>query len=549
MGETVMATSPRTLIEKQVRKVRRRLVLQNLVHALCVAWAVALGASCVWFLIEALFSSSFAPWMRWTVPAALLGAGTLAALVHAWVTAPPLVAASLVLDERCELKERVTTFLTLPKELLEQPAGRALAEDVETQIAKLDTTGKFGLKLRWRAALLPVAAGALAIVAALFAPSLGNISLARSTKTKPANIDAVEVQQQLDNLRKVTFTPKDADLKSEKLKELEAQWDKLVNKPLDPNNEDKIRERVGEMKSLEDQLKRRAEELKAQSSKGKDIQQLLKELARLDNKKLEPGPAKDLEEALKQGELDKARDILDKLAKDMKAGNLDPEKMKKLADQFEELHAKMKRALDQNDLKKKLEEKFKKGEINKEQFEREMQNLKDQKQDMKEWQELADLLGQCKECMKDGDAQKAGEEIAKALEKVKTIELNEDELKEILERLENLEEAENRILGQLQGDGRKGGGPPGGERPIDPDDPKGKFVDQRQKAFADAKGQQRVIGFAKGGNFVKMSGQEIDGAFKQALQEAPEALDRQRIPQDAADLAKGYFQKLGGQKE
>lgn len=544
-----MSTSPRTLVEKQVRMVRRRLVLQNFIHALWVAWAIALGAACVWFLIEALLPNTFLPWVRWTGPAALLGAGTLAAFVYACLTAPPLVTAALVLDERCELKERVTTFLTLPAELLDKPAGQALAQDVHDQIAKLDTAGKFGLNLRWQTALLPVGAGALAILAALFAPSLGSISLARTTKSKPANIDAAEIQQQLDNLRKVTFTPKDAELKSEKLKELEAQWEKLVNKPLDPNNEDKIRERVGEMKAMEDQLKRRAEELKAQSSKGKDIQQLLKELAQLDNKKLEPGPAKDLEDALKKGDMAKVREILDQLAKEMKAGKLDPEKLKKMAKQFEELHARMKRALDQNDMKKKLEEKFKKGEITKEQLDREMDNLKDQKKEMREWQELADLLGQCKECMKDGDMQKAGDEIGKALEKVKTIELTEDELNEILDRLENLEEAENRILGQIQGNGLEGGGQPGAERPIDPDDPKSKIVNQRQKAVADAKGQQRVIGFAKGGNFTKVPAGEIGGAFKQAEQDAPEALDRQRIPQDAADLARGYFKKLGGQKE
>ena len=151
--------------------------------------------------------------------------------------------------------------------------------------------------------------------------------------------------------------------------------------------------------------------------------------------------------------------------------------------------------------------------------------------------------------MKAGDMQKAGEQIAKALDKVKTIELTEEELREILERLQDLEDAENRILGQLQGNGLEGGGNPGAERPIDPEDPKSKIVDQRQKAFANAKGQQRVIGFAKGGNFTKVPAQDIEGAFKQAEQDAPEALDRQRIPQDAADLARGYFKKLGGQKE
>ncbi len=542
-----MATSPRSLVEKQVRAIRRRLVLQSLVQTLFVAWACALVVGGLWFLGRELFFRLSPEWLRWTIPGALLGVGTLIALANSWLKAPSLVNASLVLDERCDLKERVTTFLTLPGEMLEQPVGQALAQDVHDQIARLNTSGKFPVRVRWQTALLPVGAAALAIVAAIFGPRLGGISFASSTKTTKPAIDTKEIQQQLDNLKKASFTPKDAELKSEKLKELEAAWDKLVNKSIEPNNEDKIRERVGEMKTLEDALKRRADELKSQAGKAKDIQQLLKELARMDDNKLQAGPAKDLEDALAKGELQKAREILDKLAKDMKAGKLDPEQLKKLGDQFEQLHQKMKKALDREEMKKDLADKLKKGDINKEQFDREMENIKEQMQDLKDWQELADLFGECKNCMKDGKGEKAAEEIGKALEKVKMIELSEDELKEILDRLENLEDAEARILGQLQGNGLDGGGPPGAERPIDPDDPKGKIVDQRQKAMVDAKGQQRVTGFAKGGNFTKVPAQEIGGQFRQAAQDGPEALDRQRIPQDAADLARGYFKKLGGQ--
>jgi hypothetical protein len=542
-----MAASPRTLVEKQVRAIRRRLTFQAFLQMLLVAWAIALVAGGLWFLMRELLYPTSPQWLLWTVPGALLGAVTLFAIIASWLTAPSLVTASLFLDERCDLKERVTTFLTLPGEMLEQPAGQALAQDVSDQIAKLSTSGKFPVRVRWQTALMPVCAAALAIVAALFAPRLGGISFAsNANKTKPA-VDAKEIQEQLDNLKKVSFTPKDAELKSEKLKELEAAWDKLVNKAIEPNNEDKVRERVGEMKALEDALKRRADELKSQSGKGKDLQQLLKELARMDENKLQPGPAKDLEDALAKGDLQKARELLDKLAKDMKAGKLDPEQLKKLGDQFEQLHQRMKKALDREEMKKDLADKLKKGEINKEQFDREMENMKEQMQDLKDWQELAELFGECKNCMKDGKGEKAAEEIGKALEKVKMIELSEDELKEILERLENLEDAERGILQQLQGNGLEGGGPPGAERPIDPDDPRGKVVDQRQKAVVDAKGQQRVTGFAKGGNFTKMPPGEIGGAFKQAAQDGPEAIDRQRIPQDAADLARGYFKKLGGQ--
>ena len=541
-----MATSPRQQVEKQVRRVRRRLMLHHLSHALLITWAVALVASALWFLGTSLFYKDCPDALRWGPPGAALVVATLAALISTWLTAPTFVSSSLALDECCELQERITTYLTLPTELQAKPAAQALEQDVHDQVARLNLAGKFPMPWNWRTALMPAVAACLAVTAALFAPSIGPFNLARIAKAKPA-IDAKEIQQQLDNLRKTTFTPKDAELKSEKLKELEAEWEKLVNKPLDPNNEDKIRERVGEMKALEENLRKRADELKSQTGKNKDFHQLLKQLGLEADKQLQPGPAKDLEDALASQDMQKVRDILDKLAKDLKAGKLDPEQLKKMAEEFGKLQEKMKRALDRDDIKKKLDDKLKKGEITKEQFDREMNNLKEQAQDMKDLQDLADLIGDCKACMEKGDADNAADEVGKALDKVKMIELTDDELKEILDRLENLENAEAEIIGQLQGNGLDGGGPPGAERPIDPDDPKGKIVDQKQKAHVDPKGQQRVTGFAKGGNFTKMPVGEIGGAFKQAAQDAPEALDRQRIPQDAADLARGYFKKLGGQ--
>ena len=39
------------------------------------------------------------------------------------------------------------------------------------------------------------------------------------------------------------------------------------------------------------------------------------------------------------------------------------------------------------------------------------------------------------------------------------------------------------------------------------------------------------------------------GEIKQASQEAPEAIEQQRIPKDARDIAKGYFRNLGGQRD
>jgi hypothetical protein len=76
-----------------------------------------------------------------------------------------------------------------------------------------------------------------------------------------------------------------------------------------------------------------------------------------------------------------------------------------------------------------------------------------------------------------------------------------------------------------------------------------KSFDTRTGTDFDPKGQKQVTGYVPGRNFKKKSSVEIAEDVKQASQEAPEAIDRQRIPKAASDMAKGYFENLGGQKK
>ena len=73
--------------------------------------------------------------------------------------------------------------------------------------------------------------------------------------------------------------------------------------------------------------------------------------------------------------------------------------------------------------------------------------------------------------------------------------------------------------------------------------------DTKTKTEFDAKGQKIFDGYAPGQNFRKKSGAELAGEIQQASQEAPEAIEQQRIPRAARDMAKGYFRNLGGQRE
>jgi hypothetical protein len=87
-----------------------------------------------------------------------------------------------------------------------------------------------------------------------------------------------------------------------------------------------------------------------------------------------------------------------------------------------------------------------------------------------------------------------------------------------------------------------------GRRPLGKNKPFRQF-DARAKTEFDPKGKKIFDGYAPGQSFQKKSGAELIGEIKQASQEAPEAIEQQRIPKAAREMAKGYFQRMREQAE
>ncbi len=542
-----------TMVERQVKRVRRRLRASVIASTLVGFWAIGLLLCAAWFLIRPFVIAPAADWARYGIPACILIAATIAGLLWSWWRTPQYVTAALALDREFGLKERVTTLALLSSEQASSPAGLALAEDVQAQVAKLDVAARFPLRPRWSRGMLPLGAGVLALASSFFEPSLGGAS--NRPDTKQAGVaDPKEIQQQLENLRKVV--KKDNDLedlpKSKEMEELDREWDKLVQKPLDPNNKEQVRKRANELAKLDEKLQKRVYDLKDQKAS------LKKNLDKLQfdkiGKELSDGPAKDLEDALAKGKFDKARDILEKLQKELKENKLSKEEQQKLAEQMNELQDKLKRIADQKEKKDQLQKDFEDGKINQDQLDREMAELKQESRGLQELDELAEMLGQCKECLGAGNNLKAGESLKGALEKLKSMELSESELNRLLTDQSILRSALDGMLEGCDGDcdangNRNGlgkGKRPGGIRPIG-EDPDSNDVDAREKGITDPNGQQFITGFSRGGTFKKIPSTEVGGAFKRAVQEAPEAIERQRIPPDAESQVRGYFKKLGRQ--
>src|SRR5262249_30762748 len=89
--------------------------------------------------------------------------------------------------------------------------------------------------------------------------------------------------------------------------------------------------------------------------------------------------------------------------------------------------------------------------------------------------------------------------------------------------------------------------PASGRRPLS--DPMAtKSFEAKQKSPFDPKGKKLFDGYAPGQSFRKKTSAEMAGEVRQAAQEAPEAIEQQRIPKPARDMAKGYFRNFGDPK-
>ncbi len=540
-----MSDKARAVVERQVRRVRRRLVWQTLVRSVLTGWSAALVLAALWFVLRPFAFAGLGEEARWAVPAAFLGLGTLAGIVLTWLRAPSSVAAALALDERFTLRERVTTLLTLKPDQAASPVGQALLEDAHQKVGSLTVSERFPLTLPWRSTVPTCAALALAVAAFLFEPFLNQLHFGLPSNTSALQASEVkEIQAQLDNLRKVSTTPKADEPKSESLKELESEWDKLINRSIDLNSQEKVRERVGELRKLEDKLKERLDALKDKAEKTDLLRKELEKLASGD-KKLQEGPAKDFEDALAKGQFGKAKEVLEKLQKDLKSGKLNKEEQKKMAEQFKEISEKLQELLKDNDQAKQLQKDFEDGKLSKEEFDRAMEQFQELK-------DMGNVLGEVAQGLSRGDGENLGESLGRAIRALGDIELSDEELKQCLKCEGDLKEALKLLLKACENgncNGLNKGERPGGKRPIDPDDPETNPKNERQKGEVDPKGQQRITGFVRGGTFNKVPARSVEGAFQQAVQEAPEAIDRQRIPDDAADIARGYFRKLGNQRD
>jgi hypothetical protein len=545
-----MAGPTLTPLHRQIARVSRRLFLQRLVDVLAWCWAGALVLAAGWLLVEPLIPGNRADWVRWAVAGGIGLAATLFGVLWAVLRAPDRLSAALTMDERFGLKERVTTSLSLDARTAALPAGQALLADASERVAGLDVGERFPLRMRWNAVLVPLAGLALAAVVFFYEPTRSQATTNPADEGKQPAANKEDMNKKVAEVKKKVHEKKKAGEKinNEKADLIDDELQKILNKPRD--TKDDVRDRLKELTALEEKAKKNQDDLKDRAQAIKDQMQQMNKNAGSNAK---DGPAKEMQKALEKGDFKKAQEELEKLRKKLedKDHPLNEKEKEQLKQQLQDMKEKMKAAADPKEAKKQLEQLKRDGKIDQEQFNKAMDQLeKNAKRmspdDQQKMNDIADALKEAEQALKDGDGNKASDALQRAGEAMKKtddlIQMQED----VQEQLDDLEDAQRGFQ-----QGMNPGGPGAGRRPESDPVKTGHYTSKLKGQF-DPKGAKELTGYVSGPSFKKKSSAEIATEIKQASQEAPEAMERQRIPRAASDMARGYFEnfrKLSGDDE
>lgn len=426
-----MANARVSLLHRQVARVHRRLVLQTFLNSLAWCWVGAVLLSAGWFLLQPYVVDGAPDWLRWTVAGALGCVATLLAVALGLLRAPSRLTAALSLDSAFGLKERVTTSLTLTPEQEGTPAGQALLADVNQRINDLDVGSRFPVRIGWTAALVPACGILLAVVAVFYQPIKGQARTTGGKDSAEAAPNAADIDRKMQQLKKTLAEKKPSERpRSEELERLIGELDKLASRPRD--TKEQIRERVKEMTALEEQMKLRE---KAMAEKARSLKEQLRRLD-LSTQKDGEGPAKDLQNALAKGDLNRAKEEIERLNKRIQKQDLTEKEKEQLRRQLQDMKEKLQRLAEA----KKKEQELKAANLDAATLKKEVQK---EKQRLADLNKLAEQMGKCEKGLKEGDMEAASQSLSEMAKKLDGMDLENQELQDLREQLARLQDAKD----------------------------------------------------------------------------------------------------------
>ncbi len=533
-------------LEKPIARVFRRLRYQRFLTALVWSWVITLAVVAGMIAAEKLVNRSI-PVPDWAPFAAAGLVGIVVAAGVSLATGPSRLDAAVALDRAFHLSERVSSAFSLPEDLRETPAGRAVLADALRKVADLDIAAEFGLRLPRRAWVVLIPATASLLL--LFAPAL--VPQIAQAKTSLL-VDSKALAKQTEQLTKKIASQRQA-IDKEKFPEADkllAQIEKKANDlaKAPPAAKDKL---MVELNSLTDALKERQKELGSPEQVKRQLQQL-KDMAN-------QGPADQFAKELARGDFTKATDQLKKMQEKLQSGKMTEAEKKALKEQLGEMAKKLGDLANMEQRKKQLEEARKNGGLTQQQFEREMEKLQEQSKSLKQLQQLASKLDDVQKALQSGDTKKAAEAMGMSQQQMQEMAKQLEEMQSLDSALADVADAKSgmdpdgsnqlgadmmgRNMGQRLGTGQGfGRGRGQGDRPLAPDDTAtytSKVKQQLKKGKAVFQGLTTATKTVKGDTVIDVQG-EIDAGTGSVA----DALSNQKIPKNLEKHIRSYYDQL-----
>lgn len=542
------------VLKQQVRRARRRLLVQRFFAVLSWSWFAWLVAAAIVVTVD-----KFRPLgvMVWVWPAVALGGGLLTAIVWSIVTRRSELEAAMEVDRRFGLKERVSSTYALQPDQLESPAGRALVDDAKKRVERLHVAEQFRVRLgRW--SWLPVLPAVAVFLIALFLQPAVNQNTAGGSIANKA--ERKQVKASVDPLRKKSLERR-KEARDKGLLAAEELFAKLEQGAKDLTKGDVAdkKQALVELNDLAKDMEKRREQLGAAEKMQEQFKQL---------KDLDKGPADKLADALKNGDFQVAAKELKQLRDKLENGKLDGEAKAALEKQLKQMEEKLRKVADAHDkaqqnMKKQIEELKQKGQGQKaKELEEKLAQMQQQNSQMQLAKQMADQLGQAAQKMQKGDKAGAAQATAKLQEQLADLQQQADEMAMLDDAMSELEMAKDAMnCKECDGQGCKacmnmgnrmgrpamglGRGRGNGPRPEEKTD--SKFYDTKVKQQT-GKGAALVVDFVDGPNMKGQVQQEIQTQFESMKTEDTDPLTGQQLPRSYREHTQKYFDTLRDDK-
>lgn len=424
--------------DKPIGRVWRRMRAQRFLAALVWSLGATLLAAAIAFGLDKLPTIAV-PGPEWAPFAIAGGVGLLIAAGIALLTGPSRLDAAIAIDRAFQLNDRLGTVLSLPADLHETPAGRALIQDTRQRMADLDVRARFGLRPpRW--AWVPLVP-ALLTLGLWFMPNW--VAKRAQADELLAQVDPEKLAEQARILNKklaenrAKLDPEEFAESARLLAEIEKAADDLAKAP--PADREKA---LVELNKLTDALKERQKQVGDSEQISKKLEQL-KEMS-------SQGPADEFAKDLAKGDFEKAAEEVQKLKEKLMSGQMSQEEKDQLKQQLMEMKEQLVKLANLEERKKQLEEAKQSGQISQEQFDQQMAKLNDQAEDLEKLKQLADRLAEAGQQMDQGQMQKAAEALGMSQEQLEQMASELAELESLDAAMADLQQAKD---GMVDGEG------------------------------------------------------------------------------------------------